>query len=541
MSHLLCLVLMFLGVNVAARAVPMIAKREVLPDLSRGFCRNWKFGANIANDVLYMNGLDGGIVPGDNNGSNNYLVELNLSAPIDLGDGANYKLSTIPSNVPKLKDQALWANAANTTLFSYGGRGANGTSSDDGVWTYNIADNSWRIQQTSVKPVRLVSGAYVNAPEIQASYWIGGLQDSDTTPSITDKTRTYATGMIQFNTTTQEFTLLDAPFTPVQEGALVYLPVKKLGALIFFGGEVPSAQSGINVELTPNAWNYVQVYDIEEGVWYNQTTTGNVTPRTQFCASVVTDADPSYSINPQYHIYVISGADFETREIVTGVSYLSIPSFKWYQARGLSTGRMSHVCQTYGRQIFGIGGRQAWADNSSAGCYNMPAFIYDAQSEVVRNEFDPALSTYSVPSATANDIQASPYPSEWANNTLRFLFPGTSGSTYQRPTRTSRGGADKGAIAGGVVGGVAGAAIIASLIWWFLRCRRRKAQELDGTQLESEPKSQVLEELPAEQVYKELHSHPRNELQGDTALIHELDSSPSDGQVEGQEVVQKNK
>ncbi|KAL4812318.1 hypothetical protein BDW67DRAFT_170416 [Aspergillus spinulosporus] len=386
MPHILCVLQGLFVMQVAARAVS-IAEREILADLSGGFCRNYKFGANIVNNALYMTGLDGGILPNDHNRSNNYLVELDLSSRVDLTDGANYKLHLIPSDVPQLKDQALRANRANTTLFSYGGRGVSDTPSDDTVWTYKISEGLWETQQGSVKPVRLAYGAYADAPEIQAAYWIGGYQDSNTTTSITDGTKKYASGMIQFNTTTEEFIVLDAPFTPVQEGALVYLPVNRMGALLFFGGEVPSVQEGIDAELTPNAWVYVHIYDIKYQKWFKQTTYGNVTSRTQFCTSVVHEPETS-----SWQIYVISGADFESREIVTDVSYLSVPSFRWFRAGGLTKGRMSHTCHTYGRQIFGIGGRQAWTDNSSAGCYGRAAFIYDAQSEVVRNEFDVCLS-----------------------------------------------------------------------------------------------------------------------------------------------------
>lgn len=91
----------------------------------------------------------------------------------------------------------------------------------------------------------------MNVPELQAAYWLGGYQSRDTTPSITDDTRAYATGMIQFNTTTEVYTLLDAPFTPVQQGALVYLPTLHQGVLLYFGGEVPSVQDGIDAQLSP--------------------------------------------------------------------------------------------------------------------------------------------------------------------------------------------------------------------------------------------------------------------------------------------------
>ncbi|KAL4757114.1 uncharacterized protein BDW70DRAFT_163861 [Aspergillus foveolatus] len=53
-------------------------------------------------------------------------------------------MTLIPSDVPTLKDQALWSNSANTTLFNYGGRGANSTSTDNGAWAYSISDASWQ-------------------------------------------------------------------------------------------------------------------------------------------------------------------------------------------------------------------------------------------------------------------------------------------------------------------------------------------------------------------------------------------------------------
>lgn len=54
---------------------------------------------------------------------------------------------------------------------------------------------------------------------------------------------------------------------------------------------------------------------------------------------------------------------------------------------------MSLACATYGPQIFGIGGRLAWFNGNGAGCYTMPAFIYDAQSESTQTEFDVSLPT----------------------------------------------------------------------------------------------------------------------------------------------------
>lgn len=94
------------------------------------------------------------------------------------------------------------------------------------------------------------STADTNAPDIQAAYWVGGYQDSDTTVTITDSTEVFSTEMIQLNTTTGEYTSLDPPFPAVQEGSLSYLPVGELGILVYIGGEVPSIPDGVNVTLT---------------------------------------------------------------------------------------------------------------------------------------------------------------------------------------------------------------------------------------------------------------------------------------------------
>lgn len=44
MLRLFCLLLVAIGVQVAAGKVQTVAKRDVPDDLSEGFCRNWVFG-----------------------------------------------------------------------------------------------------------------------------------------------------------------------------------------------------------------------------------------------------------------------------------------------------------------------------------------------------------------------------------------------------------------------------------------------------------------------------------------------------------------
>ncbi|KAJ5266977.1 Kelch-type beta propeller [Penicillium angulare] len=457
--------------------------------------------------MLYMVGLDGGLIPGDEDSNHHYLMTLDLTSSFSVNDGSNYKLTIINDTVPDVKYQAFWPSRDNSTLYMYGGMFLNNVSTDTGIWAYSPNQKVWQIlEQEIIIPTRLVNGANTNAPQIQAAYWVGGYQDSDTTVTITDSTVNYAKGMIQLNTTTGIYTSLEAPFTPVQDGSLSYIPVGEMGILVYVGGEIPSIQDGINATLVPNKWDYVQVYDIAKAKWYNQTTSGSGVSRTQYCASVQHDESSS-----SYEIFFVGGADFETEDVITDVSYLSIPSFKWYQASPVDTGRMTMDCATYGSQIFGVGGRLAWYVDERAGCYKMPAFIYDAESQAIRTDFDPTRTAYSVSASTYDDIKKSPYPSKWADSNLKALFVAAntnksstnSTSTAKDAISSSNSSTNTGAIVGGVVGGVAGLIITGALVYFCIFKHRKNKKAAHGVVTE---KPSVLIDSPARagQVLSEL-------------------------------------
>ena len=92
--------------------------------------------------------------------------------------------------------------------------------------------------------------AYTDAPDVQAAFWLGGYQSSDTSPLYDDDTKSYSDKMYQLNTTTGQFTMLDSPYTAVEQGALVFLPFGDEGILVFMGGEVPSIAKGANATLS---------------------------------------------------------------------------------------------------------------------------------------------------------------------------------------------------------------------------------------------------------------------------------------------------
>jgi len=135
--------------------------------------------ADIANNVLYMVGLDGGLVPDDGDASSesiqvvlcrfdpvyllycpldNYLMTLDLTSSFSTSEGKNYKMTKIDTQVPKIKDMALWSNADNSTLYQYGGRFLENITSEDTIFTYTVKDKSWSKQDETIQPSRLEYG-----------------------------------------------------------------------------------------------------------------------------------------------------------------------------------------------------------------------------------------------------------------------------------------------------------------------------------------------------------------------------------------------
>lgn len=89
----------------------------------------------------------------------NYLVTFDLTSSFSVDEGSSYRMELMDASVPKIKDAALWADQTNRTLFVYGGRYPDKKTLVDGrTWTYGIPQKSWRVQQNSIQPTRLISG-----------------------------------------------------------------------------------------------------------------------------------------------------------------------------------------------------------------------------------------------------------------------------------------------------------------------------------------------------------------------------------------------
>lgn len=348
-------------------------------DLRCGICRSWTYSANIAGDELRLIGLDGGPLPGDGNGSHNYMVSTTLDRSFDLTNGSHWQLALLPSFMRSTRHGALWSSPDNSTIFAYGGRtpAPNPAQSGNELPTLDVSSEKWTDQNSPISLYRLTDGADVNIPESQMAYYIGGFQDQTvSTEAPSDGLAHYATSVAVFDTGTKIPSLVDAPFLPIQNGAAFHVSIGT-GLLIYIGGESPHQpvlnQTG-DTNMIVNSWDYVWVYDIKGDKWYNQTTSNAPSPRTEFCGSIMYDG-----VTNSYQIWTIGGADYESSKVLDTVSVLSIPSFEWFEAEKAAV-LMSTACVNVGPQIFVIGGRNE--DTAGGGTdYGAIAYIYDVNAQ----------------------------------------------------------------------------------------------------------------------------------------------------------------
>lgn len=164
--------------------------------------------------------------------------------------------------------------------------------------------------------MRVAYGAHVNAPSIQAGFWVGGARNKDTNPEIKDDTYFYPRGLTIYNTTTRDIrNITDTPIGPTQYGALEYVPASKKGSLIYIGGERPKEPENVRDEkkytFDVAKMDKVWVFDVEAEKWFLQETSGDVPePRTQFCSVTAYDEETK-----SHQIYLMGGANFNTKKM----------------------------------------------------------------------------------------------------------------------------------------------------------------------------------------------------------------------------------
>ena len=238
------------------------------------------------------------------------------------------------------------------------------------------------------------------------------------------------------------------------------------------------------------------LYDIAEGKWYQQNTTGQIPEnRRKFCAGATWAQDQS-----SYNIYLYGGAGFA--ENATGfddVYILTLPSFtwiKWYPTEpGPGNPHHSLSCTVIDNaQMLIIGGTFPATDACDApdvwGTHNLDLGKNNPK-QAKWNLFNPNLTTYNVPSEIVSVVGGSSQGGAtvtapaggWDNRDLPVYFQQQATYAARTPTRalptsgstpSHNGKSNKGAIIGGAVGGVIAALLLTALVVFCIRRRRRR-------------------------------------------------------------------
>ena len=223
------------------------------------------------------------------------------------------------------------------------------------------------------------------------------------------------------------------------------------------------------------------------------------------------------------------------------VYVLSLPAFAWFKADYTAMqSRQKHTCEVFGRQMLSIGGYSTTDNNLghlSTDRFSQGLGIFDLTAMQWSDSYDANAEPYQTPDVVkAWYRENGTSPVKWDDPALEGFFqkasvtgPGSSaGPTSETPSPTPSKAASSnshpshtGAIAGGVVGGIAAVCVLAGLIFWLLRRKRRRDGDRLGYAAPKElpaatsEKNRVRQELPEDYRPPEMDgAHPTMELDG---------------------------
>ncbi|RDA87235.1 hypothetical protein CP532_2525 [Ophiocordyceps camponoti-leonardi (nom. inval.)] len=449
------------------------------------------------------------------------------------------------------------------TLYAFGSGGRRRRSQ---VAAYSVKTRTW-------KDVRVAGGAfnfgrrsnaqYVSVPGSDLHFVYGG-------------TSPYMGGMIRFDSKSLSWTnetlgrgSYGVPVPGLEGGVLAYIPAGKEGMLISFGGRNVTAGDGTDAD-----WHIIYVYDIASHTWWAQRATGKPPPlgRAHFCTSVVAAPD-----NGAFHITTYGGWSRRNGRAYEDLHILSIPSFTWIDASGLSDrsnaeqqvnstigrDKLGGSCQTWnGRQMIVLGGeiRSGALPLTEGSCSDdfEPVRVLDLSTYEWQWELPASKDSYQVPSiiyqkigggASGGATVTTPkrgFADPTLSSLLQLRVPTGAGGSASRHPSTGWGGdgsngksAGAGAIAGAVAGGVGGVAAIAGLTWFLMRNKRKKKEENEGEEEEEEEEDSNLKKVGEEEdrrAIQEMESVDMASPGGSVVSPLSTMASPKPSEMDGREV-----
>ncbi|KAI0198936.1 hypothetical protein F4808DRAFT_451714 [Astrocystis sublimbata] len=261
--------------------------------------------------------------------------------------------------------------------------------------------------------------------------------------------------------------------------SVVWVPVGKQGILVVLGGVAyPEYSTGFGAsdnpaqseKVSPGYMSNIDIYDVESGEWYQQSTSGAPSQRAVGCAVVASAQDSS-----SHNIYYYGGFDglHETTNFFDEVWVLSLPSFTWTM---LSPGKNEHArayhqCLTpYPDQMVTIGGSRHLPGQDILCLGGGILQVFNLTQGEWLSSYDPAKwDKYGVPTMIQDKIGGdysggatvtTPTPSGWGATQLADIFGqkyNTSKITTYYPYKPeSSGNGTRGSWDGGSGGGGGG-------------------------------------------------------------------------------------
>ncbi|RYN19986.1 hypothetical protein AA0112_g10885 [Alternaria arborescens] len=435
-------------------------------------------------------------------------------------------------------------------------------SDDYSLWSYDTESMSWaRYDLTYAVPRRPNWGANAEAWRLGLAFYLNGMVDKGSSIAAYTVTEyingtlqnetadhiTYLPGLNIINMTTQVARNVgtDSLGAPRIAGGLVWgsrIGKSGNGTLVAMGGmrsagqRIDTFSNGVLVDFATVA--LCDTFHETDVRWYNQSTTGEIPPpRIDFCTM------PSISYakdNSSSNIYIYGGYDPVQAIMYDDVYVLSLPSFIWTKVYSGNDSRFGHSCHSAGvRHMIRIGGSldaDTYAFETTGQLPVLDTIRCDQQGGVALFDlsdctwgsfYDTNAPGYEVPTKLVERIGGTAGGATVVEPVSGYDHPAIS-VMFNRPAATSSlsdlsvhpDGIKSSHIAGAVVGAVGGSFILAILLVWAIKWRRKTlhaAKPDTAIAQEKEDDFSITQELPAKSMRVELDEQRYiAELDGET-------------------------
>ncbi|EFX03173.1 hypothetical protein CMQ_3102 [Grosmannia clavigera kw1407] len=268
-------------------------------------------------------------------------------------------------------------------------------------------------------------GGAANAPSENKAWYFSGMRSPDwgaiyqTSANQSVKPSNISNTLFTLDMTTQQGEFFEnRTLTGSARGRaspeLVWVPVGEQGILVAIGGVVypdfvttvhQSSNATASKAQSPEFMTTIDVYDVFNKTWYQQTTTGGGPGQLALACSVLATAADASSFN----IYLYGGYDglaaFD--DYSDDVWVLSLPSFTWTQvfAGNTSHGRAGHRCLLpYPDQMFVVGGSATMSETEPCAEGGILQVFNLSSTEWLTSYNPEKWSNYTVPDAVVKVI-----------------------------------------------------------------------------------------------------------------------------------------